>query len=510
VSAGALGEAAGWETGRTRGAVTTLAGVAERLPPWRSRVDAVGRALGAPGTWSGPAASVAAGAVAELSSVAVALGERLRASLEQLQRAQLHAEVAQPLAARALALAADAGVGLLPDGEVDRVPLAPTPATAADQAQVIRQRMHAASLATALAEEALAETALAGSAAADAGAALPPTSSLHPVDGLDDLAARLGATAVVVVPGVPSTGEPDEVGAWWAGLSLAAQLAAVRGCPQLVGNLDGVPAWARDRANRELLRRALTAPEGPGSAAARTVSGALTAEEQRGSPVQLLEFDGATGRTAVALGDLDAASEVGVLVPGMGTTVTGGLGPLLADARGVRDAALAATPTAAVATVAWLGYRSPRSVAEADTRLPARRGGALLERALAGLSASRGAAGLAPARTTVLAHSYGTVVVGEAARRPGRLAADAVVLLGSPGTGVRGAAALEAPEVYAAGSLGDPVSYLGRFGVEPTAPPYGATRLPTDTWETHGSYYDPRHPTLAALGRVVAGTQPHR
>jgi len=110
----------------------------------------------------------------------------------------------------------------------------------------------------------------------------------------------------------------------------------------------------------------------------------------------------------------------------------------------------------------------------------------------------------------VVAHSYGTLVAREAARRPGRLAADAVALLGSPGMGVRGAGALEAPEVYAAGSLGDPVSYLGRYGVEPTMPGYGATRLPTDTWETHSSYYDPRHPTVAALGRVVAGTPPHR
>jgi hypothetical protein len=490
--------------------VSTLAGVADRLPPWRSRVDAVGRALGAPGGWSGPAASVAAEALAELSSVAVALGEALGTSLLQLQRTQVHAQVAQPLAARAVALAADAGVGLLPDGGVDRVIAAATPATAPDQAAVLHERIRTAALATALAEEALAEAALAAGAADSAAGVLPATTALHPVDGLGDLAARLGVTAEVAVPPVPSVAEPDDVGAWWAGLALPAQLAAVRGCPQLIGNLDGVPAWARDRANRELLRRALAAPEGPGSAAARTVSGALAAEEQHGGPVQLLEFDGVTGRAAVAVGDLDAATDVGVLVPGVGTTVTDGLGPLLADARGVRDAALAATPAAAVATIAWLGYRPPRSLAEADTRLPARRGGALLDRTLTGLSASRAAAGLPRARTTVLAHSYGTVVAGEAARLPGRLAADAVVLMGSPGMGWRGAAALEAPEVYAAGSLGDPVSYLGRFGVEPTVPGYGATRLPTDTWETHGSYYDPRHPTLAALGRVVAGTQPHR
>jgi hypothetical protein len=54
------------------------------------------------------------------------------------------------------------------------------------------------------------------------------------------------------------------------------------------------------------------------------------------------------------------------------------------------------------------------------------------------------------------------------------------------------------------------VSYLGRYGQDPTDPAYGATPLPTDLLETHGSYYDPGHPTLAVLGSVVAGTAAHR
>jgi hypothetical protein len=335
--------------------------------------------------------------------------------------------------------------------------------------------------------------------------ALPPPGSLHPVTGFAELAERLGATGPAAVPAVPAGGEPDEVAGWWAGLSLAAQLAAVRGCPELVGGLDGVPAWARDRANRELLRRA-----GAAGAAARAVAAALTAEEDGGTPVQLLELDLATGRAAVVLGDLDTATDVGVLVPGMGTTITGDLGAVVGEAARVRAVATAVAPAAAVATVAWLGYRAPGNLLEADSIADARSGGAQLDRTLAGVAATRDAAGRPRPRTTVLAHSYGTLVAREAAGRPGRLAADAVVLLGSPGMGHGGAAGLEAPEVYAAGSLGDPVSHLGRYGAEPTAPSFGATRLPTDTWQPHSSYYDPDRPTLAALGRVVAGTQPHR
>jgi Alpha/beta hydrolase len=505
-----LGQVAGWEEAQARGAVVALAGVADRLPSWRSRVDAVGRALGAPSGWSGPAAAVAAEAVALLSAVAVALGGGLRTALEQLQQAQVHAATAQPLARRALALAAGADVGLLPDGGLDRALPAPTPAMAADQAAAVRDRVQTASVAAALAEEALAEAALTRAAAAAAEADLPPAGSLHPVTGFDDLAGRLGLAGGVPAPVVPVGDEPAEVARWWSGSSLAAQLAAVDGSPELVGGLDGVPAWARDRANRELLRRALAAGPGPGGDDARAVAAALGTAQQQGRPVQLLEFDPRTGRAAVAVGDLDTATDVGILVPGMATTVPGDLADVVDKASRVRDAALAAAPAAAVATVAWLGYRSPQSLPEADNTVDARRGGALLDRTLTGLAATRDAAGRPRARTTVVAHSYGTLVAREAARRPGPLAADAVVLLGSPGMGVRGAAGLEAPEVYAAGSLGDPVSWLGRYGVEPTLPWYGATVLPTDPGETHGSYYDPRHPTLAALGRVVAGREPHR
>jgi hypothetical protein len=101
-----------------------------------------------------------------------------------------------------------------------------------------------------------------------------------------------------------------------------------------------------------------------------------------------------------------------------------------------------------------------------------------------------------------VAHSYGTVVTDEAADAPGRLAADAVVLLGSPGM-EDDAAALEAPEVYDAGPIGDPVASLGWFGSPPDAEPYGSTGLPEDPWTGHSEYFDPGRPTLAAIGEVV-------
>jgi hypothetical protein len=108
-------------------------------------------------------------------------------------------------------------------------------------------------------------------------------------------------------------------------------------------------------------------------------------------------------------------------------------------------------------------------------------------------------------RTTVLAHSYGTVVVDEAADEPGPLAADAVVLLGSPGMEPTGAAGLEVPEVFDAAAPGDPISWVGWFGMSTYASPFGSSALPGEWWMGHSDYYN--HPTVAAIGEVVAGVR---
>ena len=93
-----------------------------------------------------------------------------------------------------------------------------------------------------------------------------------------------------------------------------------------------------------------------------------------------------------------------------------------------------------------------------------------------------------------------------AADVPGRLAADAVVLLGSPGM-EDDAASLEALEIYDAGPLGDPVAALGWFGRPPGAGPYGSNGLPVDTWTGHSEYFDADHPTVAAIGEVITGAR---
>ena len=95
MTAAAPGPSASWPAGsrsRPRGAVVALAGVADRLPPWRSRLEAVGRALSGPGGWSGPAASVAAEAVR--AGLGRGGGTRLAVSLAALE--QLHRALGGP------------------------------------------------------------------------------------------------------------------------------------------------------------------------------------------------------------------------------------------------------------------------------------------------------------------------------------------------------------------------------------------------------------------------------
>jgi pimeloyl-ACP methyl ester carboxylesterase len=234
------------------------------------------------------------------------------------------------------------------------------------------------------------------------------------------------------------------------------------------------------------------------------VAAELDRQEAAGRRVQLWTLDLDDGLAAVAVGDLDTADAVAVLVPGIWTTPEDDLAAQVGNAADVAQRAEAAAPGLAVAALAWIGYRTPQGPLSIGSRRDARAGGPALDDALAGLAAARSALAVPEPRTTVVAHSYGTVVAGEAAAAPGQLAADAVVLLGSPG-GAESAAALEAPEVYDAASPLDPVSWVGWFGPDPWAAPFGATELPTDPDTLHSQYFDPDRPTLDAIAHVVVG-----
>jgi hypothetical protein len=464
---------AGWDVPLLRGAVATLEAMSGRLRAWRARLEGVGRSLASGEAWTGPAARSATAMADEVSSAAWAVDDALTESLTAFQRLVREVDTAQEFAARAVTLAA-ATVDIL-----EAVTPGPT-----------------------VTATALAHAAAVGAAADDAGTALSGIGVRNGFAPAD--LSELAPDGDVPTPRVPTGRPPDEVAAWWASLSVTAQLAAIRRSPAAVGRLDGVPSWARDRANRRLLARALQNPEAPAAATVRAVAEQIRAEEGSGRQVRLQLLDLERDRVVLALGDPDTADAVALLVPGVGTTPADDLARMSAHARDVASSARAAAPGISVATVVWLGYRTPGSLRTTISRASAWRGGLSLASDLAGLAAARTATGNAPSRTTVLAHSYGTVVVDEAADAQGDLAADAVVLLGSPGM-EENARSLEAPEVYDAASSADPISGAAWFGRPTWANSYGSTGLPVEAGTGHSDYYDRGSPTLAAIGEVVAG-----
>jgi hypothetical protein len=313
------------------------------------------------------------------------------------------------------------------------------------------------------------------------------------------LAGLLAGGPTIVLPGPPAGSVGDSTG-WWSVLSPAGRERVVALHPEWIGNRDGVPAAARDAANRRLLSerealldaelRAIQArydavtAEGPGPVEATwlatrddlldriaevrrrqdvvdAVAAAAAGPDRR---LLLLDLERDRPRAAVAAGDVDVADHVAVLTPGFGNTVDDDLPGVVDTAAALRArsaALLGAGPT--VATVAWLGYDVPGGALGVTTSDAARRGGDDLARFYDGIDASR-----APdPHLTALGHSYGSLTTGYALQQARGV--DDAVLFGSPGIGTDDADDLRVP----AGHVGvveapwDPVADLGWFGDDP-------------------------------------------
>lgn len=320
----------------------------------------------------------------------------------------------------------------------------------------------------------------------------------------------LGA-GVLDLPGPPAAGDPAASAAWWNGLTGTERDRVLAEHPEWVGNRDGIPAAARDDANRTLLateitrvdreladaearrRAALDEPLPPGMEGQgetrqqlelrqqverlRQQRAALLGVQDTIAPDgrQLLALDLAHDRprAAVAVGDVDTADHVAVFTPGMESDVAGDLGRYTEDMRQLRQTALnelrnAGRGDETVATVAWLGYEPPRATLD-DLLDPAHtfatdgaaeRGGADLARFLDGVDASRAA----DPHLTALGHSYGSTTTGHALQHAAGV--DDAVLFGSPGVSTGDAADLRVPAGHVAviEARGDAVADLGSFG----------------------------------------------
>ncbi|MEO3785577.1 alpha/beta hydrolase [Actinocorallia sp. B10E7] len=357
-------------------------------------------------------------------------------------------------------------------------------------------------------------------------------------------------------------GEAADVRAWWNHLTREQRRLYLRTFPALIGWADGVPAAVRDRANRFSLELRLgelreRAPETLTPFEARDLRrlGRLadklaSVERDTGQKIYLLGLSstlvgpwdrhdkevpfadhvprfvtdptkGPDGRVIIAIGNPDASRHTGIYVPG----TTAQLDNIDGDVDRVMNLWKQSQKYAFkkdVSAVMWLGYDAPDGiVADAPRNLYADSGAPKLKKFVSGVRICQsGSSG----HLTVIGHSYGSVVVGEAAKQGG-LAVDDIVVAGSPGMHVGKAAELGvgAKHVWAQAAEGDPVPDAGRMGhgrsdpekrwgivgnpipMVPSDHRFGAQVLETDT-QGHSDYWNEGTKSLDNQVKVMTRT----
>ncbi|UKY50309.1 alpha/beta hydrolase [Streptomyces inhibens] len=382
----------------------------------------------------------------------------------------------------------------------------------------------------------------------------------------DSKAVRKAAGDDLGLDSIPKKGtKPKDVNSWWRGLSHEEQQEYQALYPGQIGALDGIPSDVRDEANRGRLRQshadaqmklnqhlqeepdkwiAIDAsvrkpnPEWEEwdekrkslqglSDGTNAIQSNLDKGGEKGLPEgYLLGFDDeGIGRAIVARGNPDTADHTAVYVPGTKTnlpTIGGDLDR--SDALWRESSRL--SDGQSVSTVTWLGYEAPQEISgDAMESEKANEGGPLLNQFVDGTRATHD--GDSPSHTTLVGHSYGSVVIGSAARQ-GDVHADDIVVAGSPGMQVSRASELDVDKghvwnetgtddwVPEGGSLTPHAPREWRWwgeydAVTPDSDLFGANQMETDT-SGHGDYWnyndeaqtDPSE-SLRNQARVIVG-----
>ncbi|MFE7570051.1 alpha/beta hydrolase [Streptomyces sp. NPDC057539] len=289
----------------------------------------------------------------------------------------------------------------------------------------------------------------------------------------------------------PASATPEEVARFFATLTPGQGQRLVRRHPLVVGNLDGAPIALRYEANS----RAVRAQHDPRYA--------RLAEPGR----QILAFDPrGRGQAAEVYGDLASARHVSVVVPGAdidAATFDREKDPYGTPA-GMAGALRAATD-GRTAVIAWAGYTTPVGIGlDVATGDLAEAGAGRLARFTQGLTA----AGVG--EPALFCHSYGAVVCGLAASE---VNATDIVVLGAPGMRAAHRADLHTDaRVWAAKDPSDWISKVPHVeiaglghGQDPTAPSFGARRVPADLAEGHTGYFVPGTDSLRAFAAIAQG-----
>ncbi|NEC41077.1 alpha/beta hydrolase [Streptomyces sp. SID8016] len=364
---------------------------------------------------------------------------------------------------------------------------------------------------------------------------------------------------------IPLTATPAGRKAWWDGLSQEERERYIELVPERIGNLDGIPALARDAANRRNLPALIDKLEGVDTDKARDQLAGLREiqrqlDEDGKPPMYLIGIgDEGNGRAIVSFGDPDASRHVSAYVPGLNTSLDEEFAKN--DIGRARDTAIGAQGyDESTASIVWLGYDAPQ-LPDKDGAAGyfavmgtgrAEKGGAAYRDFMDGISVTNRNE---DPHLTAIGHSYGSRTVGAAAARPGGIpGVDDIILVGSPGVGVDhavdlgvgsahvfvGAAAndpvtklpsktqvvvggvglvLGGPGgAYLAGDLADPGDDDLWFGKDPASEAFGARRFPVAdgpplvggggiSLDAHSNYFSPERDAVSAdsIALIVSG-----
>ncbi|MFG3141564.1 alpha/beta hydrolase [Streptomyces sp. NPDC048211] len=381
-------------------------------------------------------------------------------------------------------------------------------------------------------------------------------------DAAGDAAAVRDAARGYLKSGIPYEASPAARREWWANLTDEQREEYLAVYPDLIGNLDGIPALIRDTANRDNLRLLIGKLEGlEGDRAETQLAGLREIDRQlqagRQPPMYLLGIgDEGNGRAIVSYGNPDTARNVSAYVPGLNTSLDADFAKN--DLKRARDTAIGMQQhDPSSASIVWLGYDAPQApdgLESLDVMGEARaeRGGVAFHSFMGGIAAT---SEKEDPHLTAIGHSYGSRTVGAATQHGGGIpGVDDIVLVGSPGVGVDradelgvgkghvfvGAAEndvvtkLPSKQQSAAGLAGwaaaGPVGayLLGEvadqedddlwFGKDPASEAFGAKRFPVDggprlvsghglSIDAHSQYFDPDRDASSAnsIALVAAG-----
>ena len=356
-------------------------------------------------------------------------------------------------------------------------------------------------------------------------------------------------------------GGPAEAGDWWRHLTPRQRRLYTRAFPSLIGWTDGLPSAARDKANRLTLSLRLDelrsrGPEGLTPFELRDLDRLTrlmekidTVEKDLHQKIYLLGFSsteegawdrhgeefpfaefipriitdltkGPDGRVIISIGNPDSSRHVGIYIPG----TTAQLDNINGDVERIVNLWKRGqnyTFKGGVSAIMWLGYDAPDGiVADAPRGFYADSGAPKLKRFVNGV---RTAQGNSNRHVTVIGHSYGSVVVGDAAKL-GNFMVDDIIVAGSPGMHVSmaGELGIGVGHVWAQSAEGDPVPDAGRLGhgrpntekghwptnrfpLVPSDPEFGAWILETDT-HGHSDYWKEGTGSLDNQARVLTAT----